>query len=455
VAAALELREFGLCPIPVGGDNDKTPLVAKFTSWSHRLSAQTLTAWAAKYPDANIGIACGLSGVTIIDIDDPEIIDDMIKRFGETPLITSTPSGGAHLWYRSSGERNANLRFHGLEADVRGVGGIAVVPPSTRRSGEHAGESYAFHKGGWEDVARLPRLRTGSLSFNAGTISTPSNGRNDTLLKYLLRQVRHCDDFDALLDIAHTRNAEFPTPMPNWEVEKTARSAFSYQHDPEKENWVGGPPRVVVTAGESGEISILQNNADACLLYLTLKANHSVRKEPFAVAPEAMAEASVIPAFQKSHNRYRKARDFLDENGLLRKVHHGKGRKMLNGKLVPDPHLFTFSSTPPPESGGNITKTPPPLGNGDLKSSDGQGKRMTEYSDYERISMAAHWADEAADWLAHQLNCGAIKGVTPEAQTKLDTLHDGLRTFAETLGAMTIPYPPPSVPPRRNLRLIK
>jgi hypothetical protein len=80
---------------------------------------------------------------------------------------------------------------------------------------------------------------------------------------------------------------------------------------------------------------------------------------------------------------------------------------------------------------------------------------MSGYTDAERIAIAANWADEAADWLAGQLNIGAVKGLTPEAQTELDTLHDGLRTFAETLGAMTVPFPPTSIPHRRGLRIVK
>jgi hypothetical protein len=77
------------------------------------------------------------------------------------------------------------------------------------------------------------------------------------------------------------------------------------------------------------------------------------------------------------------------------------------------------------------------------------------FSDAERIAMAAQWADDAADWLAHQLNCGAVSAATPDAQAELDTLHDGLRVFAETLGGMTTPFPPPTIRPKRYLRVAK
>jgi hypothetical protein len=80
---------------------------------------------------------------------------------------------------------------------------------------------------------------------------------------------------------------------------------------------------------------------------------------------------------------------------------------------------------------------------------------MTNHSDQERIAMAANWADEAANWLAHQLNCGNVRAETEDVQTSLDTLHDGLRAFAETLGAITVPYPPPSITSRPSLRIAK
>jgi hypothetical protein len=99
-----------------------------------------LQTWAEKFPDANIGILTKLSGVTIIDVDSPDLSEDMANRFGPTPMITGTPSGGQHRWYRGTGERSTNLRrSEGLAVDVKAGGdsrgGFVVVPPSLRPSG--------------------------------------------------------------------------------------------------------------------------------------------------------------------------------------------------------------------------------------------------------------------------------------------------------------------------------
>jgi len=88
-----------------------------------------------------------------------------------------------------------------------------------------------------------------------------------------------------------------------------------------------------------------------------------------------------------------------------------------------------------------------------------KGVCMTGFSDAERIALAATWTDEAYQRLGDELNraCG---GRTPDLVTMdLDTmeaLHDGLWILAGTLHALNLPYPPPTVPPRRaHLSVVK
>ncbi len=75
------------------------------------------------------------------------------------------------------------------------------------------------------------------------------------------------------------------------------------------------------------------------------------------------------------------------------------------------------------------------------------------YSDSERLGLAAHWADDAASKLVAARNRGLVHGMTREGQDILDTLYDGLQILAENLGALTLPFPPPVVPPPRGRRL--
>src|SRR2546425_678030 len=108
-AAAPSLAAAGLTVLPLGGDDGKVPLI-KWANWKRHPGLAFIRALIKEHPDANIGVVCGLSGVTVVDIDDLDLMPLMIERFGDTPLRTNTPSGGVHLWYRNSGEGCQNLR---------------------------------------------------------------------------------------------------------------------------------------------------------------------------------------------------------------------------------------------------------------------------------------------------------------------------------------------------------
>ncbi len=82
---------------------------------------------------------------------------------------------------------------------------------------------------------------------------------------------------------------------------------------------------------------------------------------------------------------------------------------------------------------------------------------LDQYSDNERLGLAAYWADDAASKLVAARNAGLIHGTSREGHDVLDALYDGLHVLAENLNALTLPYPPPVVPPPRgrHLRVVK
>src|SRR5262249_48515441 len=136
----------------------------------------------------------------------------MIERFGETPLKIGTPSGGVHLWYRSSGEPSGALRSEGLAVDLKGLDGQVAVPPSVRISGAYAGHAYKFLAGSWNDLARLPRIRAEAYPV-AHTPPTrlqaiEQGHRNGILFRSLLRHAKASDDIETLYDVAATLNSD-------------------------------------------------------------------------------------------------------------------------------------------------------------------------------------------------------------------------------------------------------
>jgi len=112
--------------------------------------------WWQAWPDANIGIAAGKSGLVVLDAD---LYKDGGGRWshdwGET-VTSQTGGGGEHLIYKHP-EIDTKLgnSKQGLPAyiDVRGWGGMFVAPPSLHPSGNR----YEWESGyGVHEIEPLP-----------------------------------------------------------------------------------------------------------------------------------------------------------------------------------------------------------------------------------------------------------------------------------------------------------
>lgn len=98
--------------------------------------------WWQRWPDANIGLACGASGLVTLDFDTakPDFAgQDLLDRLlSEHPTTAQrTGSGGYHLLYRQpDGEALTNRRGSlPRGVDVRGHGGYIVLAPGLHYSG--------------------------------------------------------------------------------------------------------------------------------------------------------------------------------------------------------------------------------------------------------------------------------------------------------------------------------
>jgi hypothetical protein len=103
--------------------------------------AATVRRWWEQWPDDNIGLACGLSNLTVIDLDNKKgkagiqewnglVLENGWD--GET-LTSETPSGGTHLFYK--GVARTCQKFAGCDGiDIRGgggKGGYVLLPGSS------------------------------------------------------------------------------------------------------------------------------------------------------------------------------------------------------------------------------------------------------------------------------------------------------------------------------------
>jgi Bifunctional DNA primase/polymerase, N-terminal/Primase C terminal 1 (PriCT-1) len=252
-------------PVHVGRDG-KRPMVSHYGKFGLSASARI----AQRFPDAaGIGFMAGPhSRITVMDVDssDERQVTAAMTRHGQTPVIVRSGSGHYHCYFRWNGERRLVRPFENTPIDVLGDG-VVVAPPS-----RGAKTDYRFVHGNLDDLGRLPVMRgiRSDTERNAVEPSTVREGaRNSTLFAHCMRAARSCDDYDALLDVARTRNDEFSPPLADTEVVKTARSAWGYEQRGENRF---GRLGVSFEAGEATKLICMC--PDAFLLLAFLRANN-------------------------------------------------------------------------------------------------------------------------------------------------------------------------------------
>ena len=362
-AAAIELYRRGLFPIPCGGDDGKRPQGIKGWQRMKRPPLRVIEQMTAKHAAANVGVVMGRSSrLTVADYDDPAQASMVRERFGDTPLETRSPRGGGHLWYRHNGEGCANLRSEGLAVDVKGQGGLIIVPPSFNRIN---GRSYVFERGSWDDLVRLPTIRPGALDLrqrnkaadkiidNVVNVATIAEGkRNDMLFGLLLREAWNVSSRDELLARAYEiNNISCNPPLPTEEVGGIANSVWNMHAS--GNNWTGKGQRVIFSPQEIDVLARAQHGPEAMMLLGKLRASHAAENKPFALVVKAMHRDKVLPW---SMERFRKGRDTLEEIGFLRRTRVG-------GRRPGDAHQYQLAlPLPKPEGLQNPTQyngTPP------------------------------------------------------------------------------------------------
>ena len=98
--------------------------------------------WWTKWPDAHIGMATGaVSGAWVLD-EDPRHCGDNSRcafeqKYGRLPdtLQSVTGSKGSHRYFLHSGLKVKNEVAIAPGLDIRGDGGLVILPPSGHISG--------------------------------------------------------------------------------------------------------------------------------------------------------------------------------------------------------------------------------------------------------------------------------------------------------------------------------
>lgn len=215
----------------------------------------TIRAWWERWPEVNLAINMGASGLAGIDVDTKDgkggdetwaAVQGELGAIENTTII-ETPHGGFHLWYRANGQRIGCDTAGGLigpGVDVKGEGGYLLVPPS-----RIASIGYAFVDGhGLERLGDLPAALAQRLVLTnrrnergSGQLTQRSaqarEGRNDFLTAqagFMRRKDMSAEQiFAALKAINAERYGDHAHgPLPEPEVRSIAGGMERYEPAP-------------------------------------------------------------------------------------------------------------------------------------------------------------------------------------------------------------------------------
>jgi putative DNA primase/helicase len=127
--------DWHIFPIKSGAKTPLTPHGFKDSTADEK----QLAAWWKQWPNANIGIACGKSGLLVLDIDPRNggdgNLSQLFKRHGKFPetVVCETGGGGLHYYFQLPTGKLRNLLRKGI--DIKHDGGYVIAPPSNHESG--------------------------------------------------------------------------------------------------------------------------------------------------------------------------------------------------------------------------------------------------------------------------------------------------------------------------------
>jgi hypothetical protein len=132
--AAIAYAEAGLKIIPLNG---KIPAIKGGHGYlDASRNINQIKEWWSKYPNANIGLACGENSITVLDFDprngSDKTKEKLINERGPLPKTSrqTTPRGGEHLVFRN--DDGVIYKSPGKGVDVITNGYIVVAPSETK-----------------------------------------------------------------------------------------------------------------------------------------------------------------------------------------------------------------------------------------------------------------------------------------------------------------------------------
>jgi len=214
----------GLCVIPLK-PREKTPAIEWKPYQVERPSSEALTSWFGNGANHNAGIPLGkVSGVVVVESDSDEAEEWCAANLPATPMMTRSKRG-VHRYYRRP-DRDDIPAFYtigkSLKIEIKRDGQYVVGPGSLHPSGHVYSEIAPWPS----STSALPELPLTGLKRQQ---PKTTKDRNNTLFAAALDYAKLGSSEDEVVAFAKTFNADnFVPPLPEHEVESTARSAARY-----------------------------------------------------------------------------------------------------------------------------------------------------------------------------------------------------------------------------------
>jgi hypothetical protein len=185
-ARDLAQRGWPVMPVKPRSKEPLTPHGVKDATTTER----TILHWFDRWPEANLAIATGAPGPTVLDIDHPDQAKAILAALGrlDAPIVVSVR--GRHYYFRGTEHGTVSLGY----GELRGRGSYILVPPSTHPTGKQYVWLHAPHG----PLPRLPDLLT-TTAATTGTAGLgdftapeliPHGGRHDALKDAAVRFLR-------------------------------------------------------------------------------------------------------------------------------------------------------------------------------------------------------------------------------------------------------------------------
>lgn len=241
--AALSYLKRGWAVIPAAV-RGKRPIV-RWQAYQDGLpSEKAVRTWFTRWPNANLSVVTGInSGIVVLDVDPKhdgeKSLAALEARHGPLPKTVTaiTGSGGRHFYFSHPGYAVRNRAGLAPGLDIRGDGGVIIVPPSVHPTGH----PYRWRDGLSPDecpLASLPIWLLEPRFSGDGPLGHPvaywrglvkdgvgEGRRNATIASFTGHLLWHEVDPDVIMELMLAWNrTRCRPPLDDEEVIRTVRS---------------------------------------------------------------------------------------------------------------------------------------------------------------------------------------------------------------------------------------